>query len=78
MHAGASLDGMGSMKSQFKKADVSGARFALIFGSAELEQNCVAIKTMRGLAADAKSDAAPAQTLHRLDDVAQWVQNLRC
>lgn len=78
MHAGASLDGMGSMKSQFKKADVSGARFALIFGNAELEQNCVAIKTMRGLTADAKSDAAPAQTLHRLDDVAQWVQNLRC
>jgi len=31
MHA-AGPDGLGSMKSQFKKADASGARFALIFG----------------------------------------------
>ena len=33
-----SADGMGSMKSQFKKADASGARYALIFGADELAQ----------------------------------------
>ena len=76
MHAGASLDGMGSMKSQFKKADASGARFALIFGSAELEQGCVAVKPLRLLAEGDKNEAAQTQTLHRLDDVAAWAQNL--
>ncbi len=35
MHAGGS-EGHGSMKSQFKKADASGARYALIFGESEL------------------------------------------
>ena len=32
----AGADGLGSMKSQFKKADASGARYALIFGADEL------------------------------------------
>jgi len=35
MHAGTG-EGMGSMKSQFKKADASGAAFGLIFGADEL------------------------------------------
>jgi hypothetical protein len=35
MHA-AGAEGMGSMKSQFKKADASGARYALVFGAQEL------------------------------------------
>ncbi len=77
MHAGASLDGMGSMKSQFKKADASGARFALIFGSVELEQGCVAIKPLRGPIADDKNEAILAQTLHRLDDAVEWAKTLR-
>jgi len=77
MHAGASLDGMGGMKSQFKKADTSGARFALIFGSIELEQGCVAIKPLRGLMEGDKNEAAQAQTLHRLNEVAEWARNLR-
>jgi histidyl-tRNA synthetase len=34
-HAGGA-DGPGSMKSQFKKADGSGARHALVFGADEL------------------------------------------
>jgi len=76
MHTGVSLDSMGSMKSQFKKADTSGARFALIFGSAELEQGCVAIKPLRCLVEGDKNEAAQAQTLHRLDDVDEWAQNL--
>ena len=77
MHAGTSLDGMGSMKSQFKKADASGARFALIFGSAELEQGCVALKPLRLSIDDGKNEEARVQTLHPLGDVAAWAQNLR-
>ncbi len=47
MHA-AGAEGMGSMKSQFKKADGSGARTALIFGEQELAQGQVAVKPLRG------------------------------
>ncbi|MES1979876.1 MAG: histidine--tRNA ligase [Pseudomonadota bacterium] len=73
MHAGANADGMGSMKSQFKKADGSGARFALIFGVDEFAQGCVAVKPLRG----SKADPAEAQTLQRLDDAAGWAHILR-
>ena len=49
MHAPAqSGEGMGSMKSQFKKADASGARFALVFGANELARGAVTIKPLRG------------------------------
>ena len=72
MHASASLDGMGSMKSQFKRADGSGARFALIFGAAELAQGNVAVKPLR---AD-KADSASGQTLQPLDNVAAWATSL--
>jgi len=47
MHA-SGPEGMGSMKSQFKKADGSGARLALIFGEQELAQGQVAVKPLRG------------------------------
>ena len=77
MHAGGSLDGMGSMKSQFKKADASGAHFALIFGSTELEQGCVALKPLRSSIEGGKNEVAQAQTLYPLDDVAAWAHNLR-
>ncbi|MDP3826512.1 MAG: histidine--tRNA ligase, partial [Polaromonas sp.] len=75
MHAasGAAADGMGSMKSQFKKADASGARFALIFGEAELTQGSVAVKPLRG----EKVEAAQAQTLQPLETVALWAHSLR-
>jgi histidyl-tRNA synthetase len=46
MHAGAG-EGMGSMKSQFKKADASGAQFALIFGGDELARGEVTLKALR-------------------------------
>lgn len=46
-HAGGK-DGPGSMKSQFKRADASGARYALVFGEAELAQGMVAVKPLRG------------------------------
>ncbi|MES2191051.1 MAG: histidine--tRNA ligase [Pseudomonadota bacterium] len=73
MHAGASAEGMGSMKSQFKKANSSGARFALIFGSAELADGCVAVKSLRG----EKTDPAQGQVLQRLNDVASWARTLK-
>jgi len=48
MHAPAqSGEGMGSMKSQFKKADASGARFALVFGADEMARGAVTIKPLR-------------------------------
>ncbi|SDM44765.1 histidyl-tRNA synthetase [Oryzisolibacter propanilivorax] len=46
VHA-ATGEGMGSMKSQFKKADASGARFALVFGADELARGVVTVKPLR-------------------------------
>ena len=73
MHASAGADGMGSMKSQFKKADASGARFALIFGQAELAGGCVAVKPLRA----GKDGAAAEQSLHPLAEAAAWAAMLR-
>ena len=39
--------GGGSFKSQMKKADKSGADYALIIGESELAQDCVALKNLR-------------------------------
>jgi histidyl-tRNA synthetase len=63
MHAGG-----GSMKSQFKRADASGARYALIFGEDELSRGQVALKDLR----DAQ---APQRTLS-LDTAAAWAAEL--
>jgi histidyl-tRNA synthetase len=60
MHAGAG-EGMGSMKSQFKKADGSGAQFGLIFGGDELARGEVTLKSLR--------DGAGAQEPVPLADV---------
>lgn len=68
MHAGAG-EGMGSMKSQFKKADSSGARFALIFGADELARGEVTIKSLR--------DGSGAQQSWPLADLAAWAQTLQ-
>jgi len=72
MHASSGADGMGSMKSQFKKADASGARFALIFGETELASGCVAVKPLRA----GKAEGASEQTLHPLADAAAWASVL--
>ncbi len=63
LHAGG-----GSMKSQFKKADASGARFALIFGAEELARGEVAIKPLR-------NDAA-AQSTQPLASASTWAASL--
>ena len=39
--------GGGSFKSQFKRADKSGARFALVLGEAELESGLIGVKPLR-------------------------------
>ena len=64
MHAGG-----GSIKSQFKKADASGARHALVFGADELARGEVTLKPLR--------DAAAGQAARRLDAVAAWAHELR-
>ena len=71
MHAasGQGGEGMGSMKSQFKKADASGARFALIFGADELAEGQVTVKALR--------DGAGAQTRQSLAEPALWSDILK-
>lgn len=68
MHTAGS-EGMGSMKSQFKKADASGARHALIFGADELQQGMVTVKSLR--------DGEGLQQQQALAQVAQWAPNLQ-
>jgi len=70
MHgAPAAGEGMGSMKSQFKKADASGARHALVFGSDELARGMVLCKSLR--------DGSGLQTEHRLDNLSEWASTLQ-
>ena len=65
MHAGG-----GGMKSQFKRADASGAAFALIFGADEIARGEVAIKPLRS------GEAAP-QYVRALGTAADWAHELR-
>jgi histidyl-tRNA synthetase len=67
MHA-ASAEGMGSMKSQFKKADGSGARYALVFGTDELATGEVTVKALR--------DGQGAQQRRPLATIADWAGSL--
>ncbi|WP_295546154.1 histidine--tRNA ligase [uncultured Pseudacidovorax sp.] len=68
MHAGGP-DGQGSFKSQFKRADASGARHALIFGADELARGEVTVKSLR--------DGAGAQLARPLAEVAAWGPSLQ-
>ena len=68
MHASTG-EGMGSMKSQFKRADASGAEYALIFGEDELMQHRVTIKSLR--------DGMGAQTSQSLADIVSWAPTLQ-
>ena len=67
MH-GAGAAGWGSMKSQFKRADASGARHALIFGADELARGEVSLKSLR--------DADAAQRSLPLANAAGWAADL--
>jgi histidyl-tRNA synthetase len=66
---GAGPEGLPSMKAQFKKADASGARYAVIFGAQELAQGKVAVKALR-------DGAGGAQTLQPVGDPAAWASSL--
>jgi len=59
------------MKSQFKKADGSGARYALIFGESEVAAGQVAVKPLREGAG-----AITEQTLFPLGAAADWAAQL--
>jgi histidyl-tRNA synthetase len=73
MHA--SLDGAtGSFKSQFKKADSSGALYALIFGADELAQGKVALKSLR---AGQGAQAPAAQQVFDLADSASLAKAIK-
>ncbi|MEO8152751.1 MAG: histidine--tRNA ligase, partial [Rhizobacter sp.] len=63
MHAGG-----GGMKSQFKRADASGARYALIFGDDELARGEVSLKSLR--------DPAVQQRSLLLGNMPEWAAEL--
>ncbi len=67
LHA-AGEQGQGSMKSQFRKADASGARYAVIFGAEELAAGELTLKPLR------MGDAP--QERRCLAEVAQWAGGL--
>ena len=57
------------MKSQFKKADASGASYALVFGAEELSRGEVTVKSLR--------DGVGAQKLESLQNLEQWAKALQ-
>jgi histidyl-tRNA synthetase len=68
LHAG-TAEGPGSMKSQFRRADASGARFALVLGETERQAGQVGVKPLRTAGAE--------QTLRPLGNPSQWAHELR-
>lgn len=69
MHSPAATNqGMGSMKSQLRRADASGAHTAVIFGADEFARGTCLIKSLR--------DGVGAQREECMADVAQWAAGL--
>jgi histidyl-tRNA synthetase len=64
----AGANGPASAKSQFKKADTSGAHYALVFGPDEVAEGKVAVKALLG---------GGGQVLESLADIATWGPRLR-
>ncbi|WP_374318816.1 histidine--tRNA ligase [Aquabacterium sp.] len=64
----AGKEGPASPKSQFKKADASGARFALVFGPDEVAQGQVSVKPLRDNG---------EQTQQSLQDIGAWAAMLQ-
>lgn len=70
MHsAGGAHDTAASMKSQLRRADTSGAKHAIIFGSDEFRRGACVIKSLR--------DGQGVQTEVELSEVHQWAAALR-
>jgi histidyl-tRNA synthetase len=61
-------EGLAGMKAQFKKADASGARYALVFGADELARGQVTVKALRA--------GAGAQEERPLAAAAAWAPSL--
>ena len=68
MHASANA-GVSSMKSQFKRADTSGARYALIFGADEITNGEVTVKSLR--------DGIGEQSVYPLSSIPQLALKLQ-
>ena len=64
----AGREGLGSMKSQFKRADASGADYALIFGDLEVSRGEVAVKPLR--------NADEPQQTYVLAEASDWATRL--
>ena len=64
-----SAEGLGSMKSQFKRADASAAQFALIFGDEEMAAGEVTVKPLRA--------GGGEQIRHKLAEIHQWAARLQ-
>ncbi|HEY9027105.1 MAG TPA: histidine--tRNA ligase [Burkholderiaceae bacterium] len=62
-------EGLPGLKAQFKRANASGARFALVFAGEELARGMVGLKSLR-------AGEAP-QVERPLSDVASWAAELR-
>lgn len=61
-------EGMGSMKSQLRRADASGAHSAIIFGADEFARGTCLVKSLR--------DGEGAQREERLADATLWAEHL--
>jgi histidyl-tRNA synthetase len=66
MHCAAS-NGGGSFKTQMKKADASGAAFAVILGEDEVAQHVAAVKSLRSGAGEQQQNTVP------FDDVVDYL-----
>lgn len=62
-------DGVSSMKSQFKKADASGARYAVVLGDDEIALGIISVKALR--------DGTGFQETVPLEALAQWVTTVQ-
>ncbi len=65
----AGAEAMASMKAQFKRADASGATYALIFGEDEMATNEVTVKPLR--------DSAQPQRRRPVAELLQWAASLQ-
>lgn len=66
--SGANPSEMSPIKTQFKKADASGALFALVFAADEMAKNCVSVKNLRDR--DAQQIQVP------IHELANWASKL--
>lgn len=68
MHA-STVEGLASIKAQFKRADSSGARYALVFGADEMARGLVTVKALR--------DAELPQAQRPIAEASLWAESLQ-